>query len=198
MDTEEMYRRGVADAERGEVHPFYYQHYYPYRRGFDRTRRRLRQPAVLQTGRRRASIVICAVLIVALIGFVLFRRSHDQSELLARSSASATAVLASVAAPTSTPIFPTATPLPTPTPVALHAGGQATVVNIKDGSLRARQEPSLKSPVKASFHEGDRVSVVEGPVDADGYTWWHIESDRGAGWSAQQSQDGVEWLQPVE
>jgi hypothetical protein len=40
--------------------------------------------------------------------------------------------------------------------------------------------------------------VVEGPVEADGYTWWRIESDRGTGWSAQQSQDGVEWLKPVE
>ena len=36
MDTEEMYQRGVADAERGELHPFYYQHYYHYRRGYDR------------------------------------------------------------------------------------------------------------------------------------------------------------------
>ena len=44
MDTEEMYRRGVADAEQGEPHPFYYQHYYQYRRGYDRTRRSLGLP----------------------------------------------------------------------------------------------------------------------------------------------------------
>ena len=40
MDTEEMYRRGIADAEQGEPHPFYYQHYYQYRRGYDQARRR--------------------------------------------------------------------------------------------------------------------------------------------------------------
>ena len=198
MDTEEMHRRGVADAERGEVHPFYYQHYYPYRRAFDRTRRRLRQPAVLQTGQRRASIVLGTVLVVALIGFVLLRHSQAQLAMLAQSAASSTSVGALVVIPTSTPIFPTATPLPTPTPVMLRAGGQAVVVNIKDNVLRARQDPNLKAPVKASFREGDRVNVVEGPVEADGYTWWRIESERGSGWSAQQSPDGVEWLQPVE
>ncbi|HEU5015794.1 MAG TPA: hypothetical protein VFT66_24935 [Roseiflexaceae bacterium] len=198
MDTDEMYRRGVADAERGEVHPFYYQHYYPYRRAFDSTRRRLHQPAILQTNWRRTIIIIGALLIVGLTGFVLFRRSQEQAALLAQSSAASTVVRAAVVLPTSTPIFPTATPLPTPTPVALHTGGHATVVNIKDGALRARQEPNLKSPVKVSFHDGDNVNVVEGPVEADGYTWWRIESDRGTGWSAQQSQDGVEWLKPVE
>lgn len=198
MDTEEMYRRGVADAERGEVHPFYYQHYYPYRRAFDRTRRRLRQPAVLQTNRRRMSLALGTLLVIALLGFALFRRSQAQSAIMAQTAASSTSVRAAVVMPTSTPIFPTATPLPTPTPIMLHAGGQAVVVNIKDNVLRARQEPNIKSPVKASFHEGDRVSVAEGPVDADGYTWWRIESDRGTGWSAQRSQDGVEWLQPVE
>lgn len=198
MDTEEMYRRGVADAERGEVHPFYYQHYYPYRRAFDRTRRRLRQPAVLQTNRQRMLLVLGTLLIVALLGFALFRRSQAQSAMMAQTAASSTSMRAVVALPTSTPIFPTATPLPTPPPLMLQAGGQAVVVNLKDGALRARQDPNLKSPVKASFREGDRVSVVEGPVEADGYTWWRIESDRGTGWSAQQSQDGVEWLQPVE
>jgi hypothetical protein len=39
MDTEEMYRRGLADAAQGDPHPFYYQHYYQYRKGYDRGRR---------------------------------------------------------------------------------------------------------------------------------------------------------------
>ena len=39
MDTEEMYRRGLADAAQGEPHPFYYQHYYQYRKCYDRARR---------------------------------------------------------------------------------------------------------------------------------------------------------------
>ncbi|PMP76601.1 MAG: SH3 domain-containing protein, partial [Chloroflexus aggregans] len=35
-----MYELGAADAERGEFNPFYYQHYYYYRLGYDSVRRR--------------------------------------------------------------------------------------------------------------------------------------------------------------
>jgi hypothetical protein len=42
------------------------------------------------------------------------------------------------------------------------------------------------------------VRIREGPVEADGYTWWRIEGQSGAGWSAERSKEGVVWLQPVE
>mgnify|MGYP007071095895 FL=1 len=53
MDTEEMYRRGVADAEHGEPHPFYYQHYYQYRRAYDNARRSKGLPGGYYDQRRR-------------------------------------------------------------------------------------------------------------------------------------------------
>ena len=45
---------------------------------------------------------------------------------------------------------------------------------------------------------GERVRILEGPVDADGFTWWKIEGASGTGWSAQQSKEGVVWLQPIK
>src|SRR5689334_15870409 len=64
MDTEEMYRRGIADAEQGEPHPFYYQHYYQYRRGYDQARRRRGLPGGFYDMRRRRLIRLAAVVLV--------------------------------------------------------------------------------------------------------------------------------------
>jgi hypothetical protein len=52
--------------------------------------------------------------------------------------------------------------------------------------------------VRVGFKEGERVRIREGPVEADGYIWWRIEGQSGAGWSAERSKEGVVWLQPVE
>src|SRR5207247_3336673 len=83
MDTEEMYRRGVADAAQGEPHPFYYQHYYQYRRGYDRARR----SSGLAGGfygfsrRRRTWLIAATLILLSAIGaFVLLRarvRTND-------------------------------------------------------------------------------------------------------------------------
>ncbi|MDQ2998963.1 MAG: SH3 domain-containing protein, partial [Chloroflexota bacterium] len=61
-----------------------------------------------------------------------------------------------------------------------------------------RKQPNLKAAVIAAFKAGERVRILEGPIEADGFTWWQIEGAGGSGWSAQQSKEGVVWLQPVE
>ena len=43
MNTEDMAQRGADDAAHGdEPNPFYYQHYYHYRRSYNRMRQRQR------------------------------------------------------------------------------------------------------------------------------------------------------------
>ncbi|MFL5801782.1 MAG: SH3 domain-containing protein [Roseiflexaceae bacterium] len=195
MDTEEMYQRGVADAERGELHPFYYQHYYHYRRGYDRTRRHLRRPRI--DGGGRSWVRLAALLVLIVIGsgaFVVLRARSQPSAVPTTARPASTARLA---APTivRTPIFPTITP--SPPPPVLHIGGPALIANTEGRPLRGRQEPRLKSPVRASFKEGEQVTIQEGPVQADGYTWWQIEGPSGTGWSAEHSLEGVVWLQPT-
>jgi hypothetical protein len=101
------------------------------------------------------------------------------------------------AAPTRTPLFATPTPEPTAAPAVLRVGGGATIANTQGAALRGRQSPGVQAPVAASFKEGEQVRVLEGPVEADGFTWWRVEGANGAGWSAQQSKEGVVWLQPL-
>jgi hypothetical protein len=195
VDTEEMYRRGVADAERDDLNAFYYQHYYPYRRGYDEQRRHLRRPGV--SLRRRVPILWLVVIVAAAAGaWYLVQRQQTPPPLPPTTIA---LLPTKTALPTRTPIFPTKTALPlSPTPLVvakLQVGKQALVVT---AGLRARRDPLLTAPIVASFHEGDRVNVLEGPREADGYIWWKIENAAGSGWSAQRSLDGIDWLRPPQ
>jgi hypothetical protein len=193
MDSEEMYRRGVEDAKRDQLHPFYYQHYYHYRRGYDRYRRRTRTPGGVTCG------VALGLVLAALIagGAYLWLRAPARSAAppTARPAAIARVTAAATAAPTNTPIFPTATP---PPPPVLRVGGTAQVSNNATGGLRGRTAPSLKGKVALVFQPGERLTILEGPVAADGFVWWRVKGARGEGWSAQQSDNGAVWLEPVE
>jgi hypothetical protein len=199
MDTEEMYRRGVADAAQGEPHPFYYQHYYQYRRGYDRARRSRGLAGGYQTLYRQRRVWLLAAAGIVLVGTVMFFSARWRSQAAATPTPTpALALVAATRLPTRTPIFPTPTPIPTATPAVLQVGASAQVTNIEGSVLRGRQQPNLKAAATAGFKSGARVRILEGPVEADGFTWWKIEGESGTGWSAQQSKEGVIWLQPVE
>jgi hypothetical protein len=71
------------------------------------------------------------------------------------------------------------------------------VVNVGDAALLGRRGPSVTEPEQARFPEGTQVTILAGPVEADGYIWWHIQDDTISGWSAESSQEGVAWLEPV-
>jgi hypothetical protein len=199
MDTEEMYRRGVADAAQGEPHPFYYQHYYQYRRGYDRARRsRGLVGGYDDMSRRwRLRLIAAALALLVVAGAILALRWRSQPSATAPSRTALPALAAATLRPTRTPIFPTPAPTPTATPAALRIGGMAQVVNIKGTVLRGRKQPSLKAAATAAFRDGERVRILDGPADADGFTWWKVEGKAGTGWSAQQSKEGMVWLQPV-
>lgn len=46
------------------------------------------------------------------------------------------------------------------------------------------------------FAENSEVTILEGPVEANDYTWWRVENELGAGWVAEGSLDGMVWLEP--
>jgi hypothetical protein len=198
MDTEEMYRRGLADAAQGDPHPFYYQHYYQYRKGYDRGRRSRGLMGSYQDlyRRRRMWLLTAAVILLASLAALFSLRWRSQAAT-AQAPTLAPALAAATRVPTRTPIFPTPTPVPTATPVALQVGGMAQVVNIQGSVLRGRREPGLNAAATVAFKDGERVSILEGPAEADGFIWWRVEGQSGTGWSAQQSKEGVVWLQPV-
>lgn len=187
-----MYDRGVRDAVNDELNPFYYQHYYYYRKGYDDTRRQFRRR------QRRVSIPVGTVLALLVLGIAgaLYWWS-------ARPSAEPVAPLATDAPPlVPTPVptrAPTPTPSPTlvaPAPAGLAPGARARVTNLGGAALRARTAPGLSSPVTARIPEGREVTVLEGPVEADGYVWWRVEAAEGAGWVAERSPEGTVFLSP--
>jgi hypothetical protein len=82
-------------------------------------------------------------------------------------------------------------PMPSPTaqPEILRPAGVIQIggrVKIEtDGSrLRGRDAPGMTGNVITMFEPGVIVQVLEGPVDADGYTWWKVEGGDQVGWSA--------------
>jgi uncharacterized protein YkwD len=89
-----------------------------------------------------------------------------------------------------TPPLPPPGPPPPPSPshtagVVAAAGdlaaGQIAVVNTPNDCLHARAAASVSAPVLTCVPDGTSVLLVDGPVTADGYTWWEAF---GAGWVA--------------
>jgi hypothetical protein len=124
----------------------------------------------------------------------LFLSQRDKTSVASVPESTATAP-AIVATPVRTPLFPTATPSATPEP-KLAIDGQAWIVNTGGSPLRGRKEPSIQSPIQATFKEGEQVKILAGPAEADGYTWWQLEGAAGIGWSAERSSENVEWISP--
>jgi hypothetical protein len=109
----------------------------------------------------------------------------------------ATAMLSVIKAPTETPIAPvfTPTPITTPTPTQQEPvqGGNIAIGNYVQVSgtggegLRLHQNASISSDVRYIAIEAEVFVVKDGPVDADGYTWWLLQdpySEDAAGWGA--------------
>lgn len=188
----EMYDRGALDAEQDELNAFYYQHYYYYRRGYDDARRQQRG------GMRRGGLplILVAALALAALGAGLWLFRDVGSPAVAPTLAAVRPTAAAVARPTAAA---TRTPPPTVAPTlapALAVGGQARVANLNGAPLRAREAPGL-SRVVGRIPEGSTVALREGPVEAEGYSWWRVEAEGVTGWVAAASPEGVAFLEPV-
>lgn len=99
--------------------------------------------------------------------------------------------------PTATPTpEPTATFTPTPLPGTVLAVGQPARV-VAAGGLNMRDAPASSGTLLLQLGVGQRVNVLEGPVEADGFTWWRVDDGQdNIGWVAD-GDDAGEWLAPV-
>lgn len=125
---------------------------------------------------------------------------------LARSPApitGATPVVTIVSAPSLTPtaIQPSATPAPTATTVfflpegVIGVGAYVQVSGTEGAGLRMRAEPGLDGVVNFKALDSEVFLVIDGPVEEDGYQWWHLEAPYDPsrnGWSAG------DFLTPIE
>jgi hypothetical protein len=135
----------------------------------------------------------------------------------------AVGVLAACAAPGTTPsveptqrpslsaassVVPSAAPslatscLDEPLPVSpgLVSGSFAEVVT-NDLVLRSAPRIADDSRLIGELNAPQRVHVIAGPVEANGYEWWSVMSEGGSfddrGWVAAAGKDGEEWLRAL-
>jgi len=90
-------------------------------------------------------------------------------------------------------ITPTPKPTPTPTvPTEIAVGGYVKVVGAEADKLSYRSGPGLNYARLDFIKDGTILKVLEGPEEADGYTWWRLQDKDGfIGWAAD------DWLKPT-
>lgn len=124
----------------------------------------------------------------------------DAFEAASDSAAPATTPLAPVnaAIPAETYVMagPTIAPPPmTPTPETISLGRTIIVIDVGDQQLNVRDAPGvLQTGVVFRAPEGTSFTVTDGPLQADGLTWWYIQDPNNStrsGWAA------ANYLQPI-
>ncbi len=142
-----------------------------------------------------ASVLLVGLVLISIVILFLGRNPAPSS--------AATPEMTMIAAPTLTPRVVDPTPVPTPTATSIFflpqgvigVGIYVQVTGTGGSGLRMRGEPGLDGPINFSAMDSEVFLVIDGPVTADGYTWWHLEApyDRNRnGWSA------ADFLTPIK
>lgn len=156
-----------------------------------------------------AAVVVLAIGAAALGGQWLSTRGFGIGADASPSSTPAAPATSPSADPTTapsstSPATPSATAIPTPgpsldpEPVELAVGQVAAVV---DEPLVVRTAPgtdpdSTITPDRLWI--GQRVRILDGPADVDGYTWWEVQVGEIRGWVADaEADDSAPWLAPI-
>jgi hypothetical protein len=72
--------------------------------------------------------------------------------------------------------------------------GDLYTITEAGADLNLRAELSLDGETIRKLQPGDRVTILDGPVEVDGYTWWQMQAEDGAtGWAVNIS----EWYEAV-
>ena len=111
------------------------------------------------------------------------------------SNTPATAILSIIEAPTITPVAPITTPTPTPDPTSAQnvpmpsgdilVGDYVQVTGTGGDGLRVHATAGLTSKVQYIAIDTEVFLVRDGPIDADGYTWWLLQdpyTENAVGW----------------
>ncbi|MCU0485551.1 MAG: right-handed parallel beta-helix repeat-containing protein [Anaerolineales bacterium] len=111
-----------------------------------------------------------------------------------------TSTLTPTAAPTrtATPIRPTEVVSCPGAPAIMLEEDRLAQVSMETAvSNRVRMEPGLDGEIVGLIGAGETILVDDGPICADGYAWWHVQSFTGLqGWTAEGDQAGY-WLIPI-
>jgi hypothetical protein len=140
-----------------------------------------------------AILVVAGVLFCASVAYILVMRPAASPSDLASASAIFTIIPAATSTPhaqppTVTPFPPTPTTSPTPAPGTFAVGVYVLVTNTGGEGLNIHSSASISSKVLFSGNDAEVFQIAEGPVDAEGFTWWRLTASYDAtrtGWAVQ-------------
>jgi hypothetical protein len=88
-------------------------------------------------------------------------------------------------APTATVELPDAGTVAPPPVTEIRAGATVVVQGTGTKGLNLRAQPSTSGKIVSGAKEGAELLVLEGPQEADGFTWWRVRAaDAKEGWAA--------------
>jgi hypothetical protein len=125
------------------------------------------------------SLFFGVFLLVLLILLLVFTRPAPVT-----ASLPPTALVTVISQPTATPDPPTPTPpsqetptpseAPPPEPGDIALGSFVQIAGTGGDGLRLRVEPGLDNQVRLLGLEAEVFQVLDGPREADGFTWWYL------------------------
>jgi hypothetical protein len=64
---------------------------------------------------------------------------------------------------------------------------------------RLRSEPDARAEITGQIEPGEIVNLIDGPVCANGWVWWYVQSRRSGimGWTSEGDRNNY-WLSPSE
>jgi hypothetical protein len=140
-----------------------------------------------------ASMGVAGILLCGSLAYILVRRPAAVPPYLTPGSA----ILTVIPAPTSTPrpIPPTLTPFPatattspTPAPGQFAVGVYVQVTNTGGEGLNIHTEPGVATKVVFAGNDSEVFLITDGPVEAEGFTWWRLTASYDttrSGWAVQ-------------
>jgi len=80
--------------------------------------------------------------------------------------------------------------------------GDVLTITEAGANLNLRETPSLDGAVLQKLQPGDTVTILDGPIESDGYTWWYMrtDADGAEGWAVENYgwYKAVEWIKTPE
>jgi hypothetical protein len=66
--------------------------------------------------------------------------------------------------------------------VAAVAFTPGDAVYVSDGPVNLRESANETAAIIGKLQTGDHGTILDGPVNASGYSWYQIETAQGTGW----------------